>query len=63
MGSCSYAVTGYPDFYPSRPGFDQPEDVLTEGNVKSGFAGKPFVSEVVRTLSELGIQSAYMSAG
>nr|KIR49643.1 hypothetical protein I312_00731 [Cryptococcus bacillisporus CA1280] len=63
MESCSYAVTGYPDFYPSRPGFDQPEDVLTEGNVKSGFAGKPFVSEVVRTLSQLGIQSAYMSAG
>lgn len=59
----AYSVAGYPDFYPSRPGFDQPEDVLTEENVKSGFAGKPFVSEVVRTLCQLGMQSAYMSTG
>jgi mediator of RNA polymerase II transcription subunit 12 len=34
---------GYPDFYPSRPGFNQPEDVLTEDNVKNGFSAKSFV--------------------
>ncbi|KAL7420053.1 RNA polymerase II mediator complex subunit [Cryptotrichosporon argae] len=32
---------GYPDFYPSRPGFGQPEDVLTEKNVKEGFSNPP----------------------
>ncbi|WVO18867.1 uncharacterized protein IAS62_000139 [Cryptococcus decagattii] len=54
---------GYPDFYPSRPGFDQPEDVLTEGNVKSGFAGKPFVSEVAETFSMHGPIHQHLSGG
>ena len=35
---------GYPDFYPSRPGYNQPEDVLTEENVKNGFSAKTFVA-------------------
>lgn len=38
---------GYPDFYPSRPGFNQPEDVLTEENVKNGFTAKTFVAPTV----------------
>ncbi|ORY23991.1 hypothetical protein BCR39DRAFT_548068 [Naematelia encephala] len=32
------ADLGFPDFYPSRPGFHQLEDVLTEDNVKNGFS-------------------------
>lgn len=39
--------TGYPDFYPSRPGFGQPEDELTEPFVKGGFAFKPAVNVTV----------------
>lgn len=39
--------TGYPDFYPSRPGFGQPEDELTEQFVKGGFAFKPAVNVTV----------------
>ena len=35
---------GYPDFYPSRPGFNQTEDVLTEEFVKNGFSAKTFVA-------------------
>jgi mediator of RNA polymerase II transcription subunit 12 len=30
--------------YPSRPGSNQPEDVLTEENVKNGFVAKSFVT-------------------
>lgn len=41
---------GYPDFYPSRPGFNQPEDVLTEENVKNGFVAKPFVTVGVSSI-------------
>lgn len=41
------ADLGYPDFYPSRPGFNQPEDVLTEENVKNGFSAKTFVAPSV----------------
>jgi mediator of RNA polymerase II transcription subunit 12 len=37
-------LLGYPDFYPSRPGFQQAEDVLTEENVKNGFSAKAFVA-------------------
>ncbi|OXL06191.1 hypothetical protein C348_05673 [Cryptococcus neoformans Gb118] len=54
---------GYPDFYPSRPGFEQPEDVLTEENVKSGFAAKPFVSEVAETFSMHGPIHQHLSGG
>jgi hypothetical protein len=35
---------GYPDFYPSRPGFGQAEDILTEEKVKNGFSAKAFVA-------------------
>lgn len=38
------ADLGYPDFYPSRPGFHQPEDVLTEENVKNGYQAKSYVA-------------------
>ncbi|ORX33960.1 hypothetical protein BD324DRAFT_186207 [Kockovaella imperatae] len=38
------ADLGYPDFYPSRPGFGQPEDILTEENVKNGYSARPFVT-------------------
>lgn len=45
------ADLGYPDFYPSRPGFNQPEDVLTEDNVKNGFSARAFVATSVSHLS------------
>lgn len=45
--------SGYPDFYPSRPGYNQPEDVLTEENVKNGFTAKTFVAPTVRSLNAL----------
>ena len=38
---------GYPDFYPSRPGNLQTEDLLTEENVKNGFSAKMFVAPTV----------------
>lgn len=38
---------GYPDFYPSRPGFGQPEDELPEPFVKGGFQLKPAVNMTV----------------
>lgn len=62
-GPAHAAAIGYPDFYPSRPGFEQPEDVLTEENVKSGFAAKPFVSEVVSTVCRTYKQSAHVWTG
>ena len=34
-------------FYPSRPGYNQPEDVLTEENVKNGFTARTFVAQTV----------------
>ncbi|WVQ83134.1 hypothetical protein IAT38_005272 [Cryptococcus sp. DSM 104549] len=54
---------GYPDFYPSRPGFDQPEDVLTDENVKNGFAGKQFVNQVAETFSMHGPIHSHLSTG
>lgn len=42
-------MQGYPDFYPSRPGFNQTEDVLTEDNVKNGFSARSFVAVGVRS--------------
>ncbi|WVO16601.1 hypothetical protein L204_104280 [Cryptococcus depauperatus] len=54
---------GFPDFYPSRPGHNQPEDVLTEENVKSGFSGRPFVSEVAETFSMHGPIHQHLSSG
>lgn len=41
---------GYPDFYPSRPGFNQTEDVLTDEFVKNGFSAKTFVAVGVSPL-------------
>ncbi|EIW71199.1 hypothetical protein TREMEDRAFT_28055 [Tremella mesenterica DSM 1558] len=45
---------GYPDFYPSRPGFQQPEDVLTEDNVKNGFSAKGYPSVAAEVFSMHG---------
>lgn len=44
-------LTGYPDFVPARPGFSQPEDRITEQNVKQGFQGINAVSVQVSELS------------
>lgn len=41
---------GWPDFYPSRPGFHQPEDVLTEENVKNGFVAKSYLHAAVSAI-------------
>lgn len=37
-------LSGYPDFFPSRPGFHQPEDVVTPVNVRQGFQGTNVVA-------------------
>jgi hypothetical protein len=39
--------TGFPDFVPARPGHSQPEDKVTEQNVKLGFQGTNTVSLTV----------------
>lgn len=44
------SIAGYPDFYPSRPGFNQTEDVLTDEFVKNGFSAKTFVAVGVSRL-------------
>ncbi|WVR04690.1 hypothetical protein IAU60_001701 [Kwoniella sp. DSM 27419] len=54
---------GYPDFYPSRPGFDQPEDVLTEENVKNGFSGRNFVAVGAEVFSMHGPIHQHLSSG
>ncbi|KAK4684962.1 hypothetical protein P7C73_g5195, partial [Tremellales sp. Uapishka_1] len=48
------ADLGYPDFYPSRPGNNQPEDVLTEENVKNGFSGKAPIAITAESFSMHG---------
>ncbi|KAJ9103635.1 hypothetical protein QFC19_004210 [Naganishia cerealis] len=42
---------GYPDFFPSRPGFRQPEDVVTGINVRQGFQGVNVVAAGVESVS------------
>nr|XP_018265377.1 uncharacterized protein I303_01743 [Kwoniella dejecticola CBS 10117]OBR87535.1 hypothetical protein I303_01743 [Kwoniella dejecticola CBS 10117] len=54
---------GYPDFYPSRPGFDQPEDVLTEENVKNGFTGRNFIAVGAEVFSMHGPIHSHLSSG
>nr|XP_019008399.1 uncharacterized protein I206_06958 [Kwoniella pini CBS 10737]OCF47180.1 hypothetical protein I206_06958 [Kwoniella pini CBS 10737] len=54
---------GYPDFYPSRPGFDQPEDVLTEENVKNGFSGRNFIAVGAEVFSMHGPVHSHLSSG
>ncbi|WVQ75963.1 hypothetical protein IAR50_005599 [Cryptococcus sp. DSM 104548] len=54
---------GYPDYYPSRPGFEQAEDVLTEDNVKNGFTGKLFISEAAETFSMHGPIHQHLTNG
>ncbi|WRT64690.1 uncharacterized protein IL334_001624 [Kwoniella shivajii] len=54
---------GYPDFYPSRPGFDQPEDVLTEENVKNGFTGKNFIAVGAEVFSMHGPIHNHLTSG
>nr|XP_019047064.1 hypothetical protein I302_03671 [Kwoniella bestiolae CBS 10118]OCF25994.1 hypothetical protein I302_03671 [Kwoniella bestiolae CBS 10118] len=54
---------GYPDFYPSRPGFDQPEDVLTEENVKNGFTGRNFIAVGAEVFSMHGPIHNHLSSG
>ncbi|ODO08687.1 hypothetical protein L198_00420 [Cryptococcus wingfieldii CBS 7118] len=62
-GRADTITTGYPDFYPSRPGFDQREDVLTEENVKNGFAAKLFISEAAETFSMHGPIHQHLTNG
>ncbi|BEI81318.1 hypothetical protein CcaverHIS002_0204780 [Cutaneotrichosporon cavernicola] len=50
----SRADLGYPDFYPSRPGFSQPEDEMTDAFVKSGFSLKPAVNVTAESFSMHG---------
>ncbi|WWD21578.1 hypothetical protein CI109_106064 [Kwoniella shandongensis] len=57
------ADLGFPDFYPSRPGFDQPEDVLTEENVKNGFSGKSFVAVGAEVFSMHGPIHQHLTSG
>nr|XP_019005040.1 uncharacterized protein I203_01884 [Kwoniella mangroviensis CBS 8507]OCF68501.1 hypothetical protein I203_01884 [Kwoniella mangroviensis CBS 8507] len=54
---------GYPDFYPSRPGFDQPEDVLTEENVKNGFSGRNFIAVGAEVFSMHGPIHNHLTSG
>ncbi|KLT44190.1 hypothetical protein CC85DRAFT_283709 [Cutaneotrichosporon oleaginosum] len=50
----SRADLGYPDFYPSRPGFGQPEDEMSDTFVKSGFSLKPAVNVTAESFSMHG---------
>ncbi|TXT13184.1 hypothetical protein VHUM_01585 [Vanrija humicola] len=59
----SRADLGYPDFYPSRPGFGQPEDELTEQFVKQGFAFKPPVNATAESFSMHGPVYQQLQAG
>ncbi|KAK8847487.1 hypothetical protein IAR55_005345 [Kwoniella newhampshirensis] len=59
----SRADLGFPDFYASRPGFDQPEDVLTEENVKNGFSGKSFVAVGAEVFSMHGPIHQHLTSG
>lgn len=45
--------SGYPDFFPARPGFRQPEDVVTPVNVRQGFQGINVVAAGVRQLESI----------
>lgn len=46
--------SGYPDFFPARPGFRQAEDVVTPVNVRQGFQGANVVAAGVSHLESFG---------